>query len=318
MKRIDRTLREAARRSDALSALVLALFLGVTGNAGCAGDFDPAARVIDLRVLAVRADAPYATAGQTVHLEALVAEPAGRTLTWGWGLCVNPSYASATNCLQGLDPASIVIEQGKTTFDFTLPGDVITSLPSDGAPRASVGAVVVACPGDLSMQAGSIPFRCVDPATGRALETHEYVVGVKRVFARAVDKNENPVIEGITWDGADWPANEIKEVVACDEAGNDYDACAQEQKHGIRVGIPASSVEVGTDSFGIPYDEQVVVQYFSTEGIFEHEVSTVDKPESGWVARRSSAGRDVTMWFVVHDDRGGVTWEQRTVRVAPR
>lgn len=315
MNRLVHALRAAVRRGAALSSLVLASALGV---AGCAGDFDPAARVTDLRVLAVRADAPYATAGQTVHLEALAVEPAGRTLTWGWALCVNPTYSSATNCLQGLDPNSIVVEEGKTTFDFTLPGDVITSLPSDGAPRASVGAVVVACPGDLSLQTGSIPFRCVDRPTGRALETHEYVVGVKRVFARAVDKNENPVISGITWDGADWPATEIKEATACDEEGNDYDACAQDQKHTIQVGIPSSSVEVGTDSFGIPYDEQVVVQYFSTEGIFEHEVSTVDKPASGWVARRSSAGREVKMWFVVHDDRGGVTWEERTVRVAPR
>jgi hypothetical protein len=318
MNRVVRALFAAAGATSAkIWSLALASLTPLV-VAGCAGDFDPAARVTDLRVLAVRADSPYAAALQTVHLEALAVDPAGRTVTWAWGLCINPASSSATSCLQSVDHASIVVEENKTTFDFTLPGDVITSLPIDGAARASAGAIVVACPGELTLQTGAVPLRCVDRATGRALATHEYVVGVKRVFARAVDKNDNPVIDGLTWDGVDWPAGEIKDVIPCDEPGNDYDACSQNEQHVIRVGIPASSIEKGRDSFGIPFDEQIVVQYFATEGIFEHEVTTADAPSSGWVARRSSAGRDVKMWFVVHDDRGGVSWMERTVRVAPK
>lgn len=283
---------------------------------GCS-EFDPAARVNDLRVLAVKADAPYASPGQSVHLEALAVDPAARPLTWGWALCVNPAGNTAPNCLQAIDPATVVVEESKSTFDFTMPGDIVTSLPPDGSARASVGVAVATCPGDLTMQAGTVPFRCTDRATGRVLETHEYVVGVKRIFARATDKNENPVIEGITWDGVDWPANETKEVVACDEEGNDYGACTQKEQHVIRVGVPAASVESGVDSFGAAFTEQVVVQFYASEGIFEYDSRLASDPWTGWVARRAAAGRDVSMWFVVRDDRGGVTWTERTVRVAP-
>jgi hypothetical protein len=300
------------------SAFAFALAAAAAGAvAGCA-EFDPAARVNDLRVLAVRADAPYAAPGQMVHLEALAVDPAARPLTWGWALCVNPAGNTAPNCLQAIDPATVVIEDGKTTFDFTMPDDVVTSLPPDGSARASVGVAVAACPGDLALQTAAVPFRCTDRATGRALETHEYVVGVKRIFARTTDKNENPVIDGITWDGVDWPASEMKEVVACDEEGNDYGACTQKEQHVIRVVVPGASVESGVDSFGAPFTEQVVVQFYASEGIFEYDSRLAADPWTGWVARRGAAGRDVDMWFVLRDDRGGVTWAERRVRVTPR
>jgi hypothetical protein len=300
----------------------LAFAIALAGSAagalaGCT-EFDPAARVTDLRVLAVRADSPYASPGQMVHLDALAVDPAARPLTWGWGLCVNPAGNTAPNCLQAIDAATVVIEEGKSTFDFTVPSDVVTSLPPDGSARASVGVAVATCPGDLAMQAGTVPFRCTDRATGRTLETHEYVVGVKRIFARTTDTNENPAIDGVTWDGADWPAAETKEVVACDEEGNDYGTCTQKEQHVIRLGVPAASIESGVDSFGTQYTEQVVAQFYASEGIFEYDSRLATDPWTGWVARRASAGRDVDMWFVLRDDRGGVTWAERTVRVAPR
>src|SRR5688500_13893185 len=110
---------------------------------GCGGDFDPPSRVTDLRVLAVRADAPYAAPGQTVHLEALAVDPDSRELTWGWGLCINPASTSAPGCVAALDTSTVVIEKGRSGHDFALPGDVITSLPAVAEAHASVRAVVV-------------------------------------------------------------------------------------------------------------------------------------------------------------------------------
>jgi hypothetical protein len=203
------------------------------------------------------------------------------------------------------------------SFDFTLPSDVIARLPAEGAARASVGAVVAACPGELSLQSGAIPFRCID-ASGRTLGTDEYVIGVKRVLAREADRNENPEVTGVSWDGAEWLAADVKEVVACGETGNDFDACSSSEQHTVSVALPTASVESGVDSFGTPFEEQVVLQYYATEGIFEHEVRLASDTTNRWTARQESAGRTVTMWFVLRDDRGGVTWETRRVHVAAR
>jgi hypothetical protein len=285
---------------------------------GCGGDFDPGSRVTDLRVLAVRADAPYAAPGQDVHLEALTVDPAGRELTFGWALCINPASASAPGCVAALDASTVIIETGRSTFDFALPNDVITSLPTAAEAHAGVGVVVVACPGELAHVGGSLGFRCIDALSSRALETDAFVVGVKRIFARSTDKNENPVIAGVRWDGADWPPSDVKEVIACDESGNDYGACSADQQHVITVDVPAASTESGVDSFGASFREQVVVQYYASEGIFEHDVRLASDSASGWTARRSAAGRTVQMWFVLRDDRGGVAWEERQVRVASR
>jgi hypothetical protein len=81
--------------------------------------------VTDLRVLAVRADAPYAAPGQGVHLDALALDPAGRAISWGWGLCVNPASGSAPGCLAALDASTVVIGKDMPSFDFALPDDVI-------------------------------------------------------------------------------------------------------------------------------------------------------------------------------------------------
>ena len=286
--------------------------------AACGGDFDPGSRVTHLRVLAVRADAPYAAPGQTVHLEALAVDPRARAITWGWGLCVNPSSATAPGCLAALDRSTVVVESGKSTFDFALPDDVIASLPPAAAGHASVGAVVAACPGVLTAGGEPIPFTCTDAASGRALGTDEYVVGVKRIFARATDTNDNPIMGGVAWDGVDWPASEIKDVTACDESGNDYGACSARDQHLVTVAVPQASIESGVDSFGAPFQEQVVVQYYASEGIFEHDVRLASAATTGWTARSESAGHTVTMWLVVRDDRGGVAWTERQVRVAPR
>ena len=111
---------------------------------GCGGDFDPGSRVSNLRVLAVRADAPYAAPSESVHLEALAVDPDGRALTWGWGLCFNPASPSAPGCLAELDPSTVVIAREKSTFEFVLPSDIIATLPPATRAHASVGAVVVA------------------------------------------------------------------------------------------------------------------------------------------------------------------------------
>lgn len=148
--------------------------------------------------------------------------------------------------------------------------------------RASyTGVAVAVCAGALTFDGA---FRCTDTLD----------VGVKRVLIRD-ERNENPTLERLTFDDRDWSNEPI--VDACDE-----DDCPQ--KHRIRVTV--GRAEAG---------ENTIVQFYSTEGTFSSEVRTATSPETEWVPRRRSAGTTITFAIVVRDDRGGVSFTTRTVRV---
>src|SRR4051794_15385822 len=110
----------------------VALFLG------CGGDFDPASRVDNLRVLAVRADAPYAAPGSVVHLEALAHDPGDHPLTWGWGVAKTPPSSSVLDAIDAMDWTTFTTGAGASTFETTIPADSITELPPAAAARAEM------------------------------------------------------------------------------------------------------------------------------------------------------------------------------------
>ena len=300
-------------------------FLSIVGTFGCAPDFDPGSRVVSMRVLAEQADLPFAKPGDTVKLNALSYDPEGRNITWAWAACVNPSSSTIQGCLDkiGEDSAQTgsppILAQGVAlnSFSYTVPNDVLDSLPDAAKSSAMVGILSVACPGDLSLDNGSnpLPFTCQERGTGRAFALDEYVLGQKRIQVRAHDNNQNPVIEQVTFDGQDWPEDEVKQVSACDTDNNDYQPCAASSKHRISARPSQASVEEGTTEFGVTFSEQVVIEYYATEGIFEHDVKIASDPETGWAARKVASGKELKLWMVVHDDRGGVSWAERRVHV---
>lgn len=306
------------------SFLQYAAIASVTGVlAGCANDFDPGSRVTTLRVLAVQADQPFAAPGETVHLSALSHDPEGRAITWGWAACVNPLASTVGGCLAkiaadsaaGGQPPAVVTGADMTTFDFTIPGDALSSLPAASHASAGVGIVSVACPGalDLAPSDPSVPFACRD-AGGRELGLDEFVLGIKRIQVRESDHNANPAIASVTFDGAAWPATEVKTVGHCDSDGNLFDECNAD-KHDIAAFVTPASFESGQDEFGAAFREDLITEYYATEGLFKDGVRISEDPTTRWVARKAAAGRDLTLWFVVHDNRGGVIWDMRQVHV---
>ncbi len=60
-------------RLRSLSFFTRAAIVGasLSSLSGCGADFDPGSRVTGLRVLAVRADNPYAAPGETVKIDTL-------------------------------------------------------------------------------------------------------------------------------------------------------------------------------------------------------------------------------------------------------
>jgi hypothetical protein len=304
--------------------------LGLLALAGCGADFDPGSNVSSLRVLSVQADNPYAAPGETVRLEATSYDPAGRDIEWAWIACETPASTSVEGCLIEIAETAVATGSvpllasgvGQNSVELTIPEDVLDGVPVDARPSVLSGVLSIACPGTLSLdlqaaaQAGSLlPFRCVDAATGAELGLHDAIAGVKRVYIREADRNQNPVIASITFDGEAWPEDEVKEVDSCDTDEFTFDDCEGEGDHRIAANLSAESFEAGTDEFGRAFTEEMVVQHYATEGIFEYEVRIGELPENRWVARRSASGQELRIWFVARDDRGGVTLAERRVRV---
>lgn len=273
----------------------------------CSGDFDPTSRVTKLRLLAVQADRPFAAPGEEVHLQALAHDPRGRTISWGWATCTLPPSASVTGCLAAIDPASIAL--GNETFTVRVPADLLTKVPPYARASALIGVVTVACPGTIGVgNTQGVPITCVE--NGRPLRLEEFEIGMKRVLIRERDRNANPVITAVRFDGALWPESEEREVNACDP-GDEVDDCAE--KHTLAVAT--TPAETGVDERGTAFTESVVVQYYATEGTFLHDVRIAASPETKWVARKRAGASTITVWIVARDDRGGVSWITRRVRV---
>lgn len=316
--------KSALRASSSLYLSGLAALLALQG---CGADFDPGTQVQSLRVLAVQADTPFAAPGDTVRLQALSHDPDSRPITWAWAACENPASSSVEGCL--IDIAQDAVQSGASplismgvaedSIDFTIPADVLDDVTPQGRPQALVGLLSIACPGTLDLvteptRSNPLPFRCTDDQDNQ-LTLHDYVVGIKRVFLRETDTNDNPVIESITFDGEDWPEAELKEVDACDTDEFTFDDCEGKGDHRIAAVLSPSSFQSGVDEFGRDFTEQLIVQHYTTDGIFKDEIRVGADSETQWVARSGSAGSEQKLWFVARDDRGGVAWAERRVTV---
>jgi len=312
------------------SLLISALGLfGLLTLAGCDADFDPGSTVNSLRVLSVQADNPYASPGETVHLSATYYDPDGRDITWAWLRCDSPASSSVDECLAEIAETAIASGQlpmiasgvGVDNIDVTIPADALDALPPEGRPNALTGVLSIACPGtlDVDLDAGAgqgtiLPFRCTD-AAGVELGLHDTIVGVKRIFVRETDRNSNPSILDVTFDGEPWAVDDVKEVDFCDTDDFAFDDCEGKGDHRIAAQVTPESFEAGTDEFGREFAEELVVQHYATDGIFEYEVRIAELPETRFVARSVASGQELRLWFVARDDRGGVTLAERRLRV---
>jgi hypothetical protein len=197
-----------------------------------------------------------------------------------------------------------------------VPSDALDAVPPESLPLSQVGIVSVACPGTLDLRPSrmtELPLRCLDAAE-RELGLDAFIVGIKHVRLRSRDRNANPEIARIEFDGKNWPEDELKTVKACNTRNSSFGGC-EGTSHELAAIVARDSFEQGVSEFDLEFSEQVVVQYYSTEGTFENEVKVGAEPETRFAARTQSRGQELRLWFVVRDDRGGVTWAERTLRV---
>ena len=264
--------------------------VGCLALAACGGDFDPGSRVTKLRLLAVQSSPPSARGGAVVKLDALASDPLSRTISWAIATCVDPASSGVEDCVRAAGP----LVSASPPFTVSVPATA----------KTMVGVVVVACPGIIGGgDTQSIPVTC--SAFGRNLRLDEFEIGVKRIFV-SDGANANPGIESVSFDGTPWGETDVREVSACATTGNRITECNDADEHSISVTTTA-----------IDPEEQTVVEYYATEGLFENEVKIASAPDTKWAARSQAAGKLVTMYIVIRDSRGGVSWTTRQVRVRP-
>jgi hypothetical protein len=294
---------------------------------GCSTPFEDASTVGGVRILAVQADPDFAHPGDRVSLEALAVDSQGTPLELGWTTCDNPPSSSPIDCFRTIAngaragrPPEIEKGAGLTGYSFDVPPDALSRLSGAAAQNASIGVVTVACPGAISFgdpaswPTDALPITCKD-ASGKALPPAGFVVAVKSVLVRHSDRNANPAIADVTWNGAKWPEDQVQTLAPCDSDPTTYTDCKGGDRPTVALVAAPNAAESGTDEDGVPFTEQVVDQYFGTDMLFEYDNRIYDQPETKIAARHGASGSTQTLWFVLRDNRGGVSSTSRTVRV---
>lgn len=292
----------------ALSACVLA-----ECGVGCDADFKPGSRIESPRILALQADKPFARPGEEVSLTLLAANPHDEPLEWAWATCTLPPSSTVDACIEGLDNELERFDPQTDTLSVSIPSNVLDNVPASQKPSALIGVVVVACPGELrSGETLGVPTRCVDEQ-GNVRSIDDLEVGIKRIMLRASDRNDNPLIREITWDGETWDEDEVRQAEACREETFTIDDCSKSLHR--RINVRTTDREAGRDELGGDFAEQVILQFYSTHGLFRDQVRIAEDADNRWVAQSQDGGdaTTATLWFIARDDRGGVSWTTRTV-----
>jgi hypothetical protein len=317
-------------RSRPFSLTRLASPLLVAVAAACAQTFTPSNAVESVRILAIRADLPYAPPGAAVTLDLLAVDgraskPAPMTVRWVEQPCVNPPNDDYYACFssfgsqfpQGVDLTSELASG--TSFTLTLPATIISAHAntSGGDPYGVAFVFAMACAGHVEYRGTSratpdaVPFGCFD-STGRALGPDAFVFSYARVYSFSRRTNANPVIDHLTFGGATVDPAAGVTVQEC-TASSPTDCSATP----LDTIVPASSQEEdpGTlDASGHPLREEIWVDYYATGTQLANDAEVLYDPLTGAVAGSGdglyaprSAGTQ-QIWAVAHDNRGGVSW----------
>jgi hypothetical protein len=327
-------------------ALIIVVLGACVSSCGI-GDFDPASLLNGVRILATRADKPYALPGDKVTLEALAYDgraerPRPMKLYWLPVPCINPERDLYYLCFSALtgrgsqsgapaNPAADLLRPGVDlspflptgpTYSFDVPADIISNhAPTPGAPDP-YGLVIVfniACAGHIEILAvdpnnktpQQIPIGCFDESRNQ-LGPEDFVIGFTRVYVYANRTNQNPVIEGMTLDGT--PIDQT--------AGITLERCLTSRrgdcpKHDVQVVVPDASheenpSEPGPD--GTVRREQVYVTYYVTTGQLEGDSRLIFDAKEGRVPKSEAkylAPNDPAqglLFAVLKDSRGGASW----------
>jgi hypothetical protein len=307
-----------------------ALLAAALATTACASDEAPANQLSGVRILATSSDKPFAKPGETVNVEVLAVDARSTKISpmqtyFFPKLCINPIRDEAAKCLAELAkdyPVRTKLDAqltAGTRAAFVLPENLIASHPPPraGLPYGVAFAFVIACAGHVERLESTDgygeapPFGCFNEQ-GQLQDKDQYVFSYARVFGYDFLRNENPTLTTLSVDGRAADSTGFT-VTRCTET--DDTKCAK-TKLDAQVPEAAQEPDPSGGPPGSNAREQIWVSYFVTGGKMESDLSVLYDPqdgklpktENGLFAKQGAGGQ--TVYVVVRDNRGGVSWRQ--------
>jgi hypothetical protein len=311
------------------------LLAGLFAIAACGDDFLPKNDLQSIRILAAKADLPYAHVGETVNLEMLATDarkdPAKKPMRTFWfpAPCVNPPgdqyyfcYAAIETLFPiGVDLSPYLIENTKTTIQIPQNAlDSVVKQPGQVERSGTAFNFAIACAGHVEriplkggLQLNQIPIGCFDDTTHAELGSDAFVVGFTRVFIFDTRRNAVPVLDGITFQGQ--PVDVTKGITTGKCHKNKQNLC-DTVKFDVQFNDAIAETDPdNVDSNGHVRQETIYVDWFTTDGqfrtdrkiLFDGNLGRPPKTEIEY-APPPIPGTG-TMWAVLHDNRGGTVWQ---------
>jgi hypothetical protein len=294
--------------------------------------------VKSVRILAVRADLPYAHPGETVKLEALVFDGRAKAtlpmrMQWFPVPCIHPPGGQYYDCYPALEAAFPIgvdltpqLTEGTTTT-ITIPSDALANVapePGRGTePIVTAWTFMFACGGHVERieRSGNLaenapPFACFG-ADGKQLPAEEGVFGFTRVSVTATRRNAIPTLKGIVLRGR--PVDPVKglSIRRCEKNFIDTLTDGDCDQLGMATTFDDADAEIDPDNLdanGNAGRETIYSDWYVTIGRFRQDRRIERDPFAGRPevpdilyepTRHTGKG---TLWAVLHDNRGGTSW----------
>lgn len=280
------------------STRILALLFVVAAGqivGACGDDFSKSSEIVDLRVLAIRADPPEIEIplGESFGLSAVDALVVGGEgpVTYAWTLCVVPGLLQlGVACLD----ESAIFELGHDpTATVLIPplDDVLAS------PELDELFIDLSAGFDISVGL------TVTDASGKVVDA---VKGLS--LTASTDLNVNPTLDGLTWHVED-DEGEPLEV----PRGSEPIEVSMTAKIELAAILGDDAVETYQGLQG-ESQEEMLVSWFADAGEYDQERTSDANPDNGYSPPELDDGedeREVRMWVVLRDGRGGIDWYQQ-------
>lgn len=329
--------------------VLFTLFLLVATGASCAyAPYENKSEVKSVRILATKADLPYANPGETVNLEALVwdgrEKPTLPMHFWWIPLdvpCTNPPGANYFNCYPqleakypdiGVDISSKLVES--TTYQIKIPDNALDGVVAPpgtfGEPLVTTWQFMIICAGHperkvrtTAYQENQPPFGCFDD-NGKELPFEQGELGFMRVTVSKTARNAHPKIGTVVQRGVGLKDGEGLWFYRCVKDDAETFFSWNCDTVGMDVTYDDADAEIdptNLDANGNPGRETIYTDWYVTLGRF---------PEPRRIERDPFKGRPAVpnnlyepprgpghglMWVVLHDNRGGTDWRVLPVEI---
>jgi hypothetical protein len=282
------------------------------------------------------------------------ASAGGRPVQVAWVDCTNPANDLYAGCFSA-DRLTMSTDTGSTHHVTIPNDIIRTHAPATpGNPSYGLMySFFAVCAGTLSFEApkdgAGLPVFCKDGE--KYLGPDDFVAGYTAlyVFEREEVQNQNPLVTGLTLEqtefasqandpaspacvGTECAANATAPSIDCALPENEsrcFPACADDGGEKcpdihIKPLVDPSSAERDDVSFlyyGRNFKEQMWVNYYASGGKFVSDTRLLNDAQRGWNQdygakfRAPKTPGTVTLWAVVHDNRGGVAWTSINVGI---